>query len=92
MEITYAGVVSASEQVKSEAGHLKSELDSLMSRVRAVVETWDGETQRAFYDRQRDWDTRVNHLHETLVTISRKLMEATEGYRANDVAQARRFQ
>ncbi|MDJ0342332.1 WXG100 family type VII secretion target [Streptomyces sp. H10-C2] len=92
MEITYSGVVEASNQVKSTANTIKSELDDLNTKVKAVVDTWDGETQQAFYDRQRSWDLKVNDMHETLLTISAKLMDATEGYRSNDQAQARRFQ
>ncbi|MFG2598964.1 WXG100 family type VII secretion target [Streptomyces sp. NPDC048462] len=92
MEITYSGVVEASNQVKSTANTIKGQLDDLNTKVKAVVATWDGETQRAFYDRHRGWDVKVNHMHETLLTISTRLMEATEGYRANDLAQSRRFQ
>lgn len=92
MEITYSGVVEASNQVKSTADSIKGQLDDLNGKVKAVVATWDGETQRAFYDRHSGWDVKVTHMHETLLTISRRLMEATEGYRANDLAQSRRFQ
>ncbi|WP_405898340.1 WXG100 family type VII secretion target [Streptomyces sp. NBC_00727] len=91
MEITYAGVVEASNQVKTTANTIKGQLDDLNTRVKAVVATWDGETQRAFHDRHNGWDLKVNHMHETLLKISTKLMEATEGYAANDLAQSRRF-
>ncbi|MER5357765.1 WXG100 family type VII secretion target [Streptomyces sp. NPDC002785] len=91
MEITYSGVVEASNQVKSTANTIKTQLDELNTKVKAVVATWDGETQQAFHDRHSGWDIKVNHMHETLMTISTKLLEATEGYRANDLAQARRF-
>lgn len=30
-------------------------------------------------------------MHQTLLKISTKLMEATDGYQANDLAQSRRF-
>ncbi|MFJ1993297.1 MULTISPECIES: WXG100 family type VII secretion target [Streptomyces] len=92
MEITYSGVIHAAGEVKKTANNIKSELDTLITQVKAVVDTWDGETQRAFYDRQRDWDKQVNHMHETLMTISQKMMNATDGYKSNDLAQARRFQ
>uniref|UniRef100_A0AAU2VUP8 ESAT-6-like protein n=1 Tax=Streptomyces sp. NBC_00008 TaxID=2903610 RepID=A0AAU2VUP8_9ACTN len=92
MEITYSGVVEASNQVKSTANTIKTQLDDLNAKVKAVVATWDGETQRAFHDRHNGWDVKVSHMHETLLTISTRLMEATEGYRANDLAQSRRFQ
>ncbi|WP_052869292.1 WXG100 family type VII secretion target [Streptomyces niger] len=91
MEITYAEVVHASHKVKKTAESIKSELDDLNRRVKRVVESWDGETQRAFYDRQRDWDQRVNSMHETLLSISRKLESATEGYKGVDHGNARRF-
>lgn len=51
MEITYSGVVEASNQVKTTANTIKGQLDDLNKRVEAVVATWDGETQRAFHDR-----------------------------------------
>ncbi|PZT72389.1 MULTISPECIES: WXG100 family type VII secretion target [unclassified Streptomyces] len=91
MEITYSGVVEASNQVRTTAGTIKTQLDELNTKVKAVVATWDGETQRAFYDRHSGWDLKVNHMHETLTTIANKLLEATEGYAANDLAQSRRF-
>ncbi|NEC68518.1 WXG100 family type VII secretion target [Streptomyces sp. SID9727] len=91
MEITYAGVVEASNQVRSAADTIKTQLETLDGKVKAVVATWDGETQRAFYDRHSGWDLKVNHMHETLMTIANKLLEATEGYHANDLAQSRRF-
>ncbi|MFF7653402.1 WXG100 family type VII secretion target [Streptomyces sp. NPDC007983] len=92
MEITYSRVVEAANQVKHTANTMKSELDTLMGQVKRVVATWDGETQRAFYDRQRDWETQVGNLHEHLLSISSKMTKATEGYQSNDKAQARRFQ
>ena len=92
MEITYSGVIEAAGEVKRTANTIKSELDTLMGQVKRVVATWDGETQRAFYDRQRDWDKQVNNLHEHLLTISKKMMDATDGYKSNDQAQPRRFQ
>ncbi|MBT2385230.1 WXG100 family type VII secretion target [Streptomyces sp. ISL-11] len=92
MEITYAGVVEASNMVKSNANTLKNELDALNTRILEVVEAWDGETKEAFYQRHRGWDAEVKDMHETLQTIASKLLEATEAYKSNDLAQARRFQ
>ncbi|MCG7524226.1 WXG100 family type VII secretion target [Streptomyces sp. OfavH-34-F] len=91
MEITYSGVIDAAHQVRTTADAIKTQLDELNAKVRAVVATWDGETQRAFYDRHSGWDLKVTHMHGTLVTIANKLVEATEGYAANDLAQSRRF-
>ncbi|MGW1183103.1 WXG100 family type VII secretion target [Streptomyces drozdowiczii] len=91
MEITYSGVVEASNQVKTTANTIKEQLDSLNRRVEAVVATWDGETQRAFHDRHAGWQLKVDHMHQTLLKISTKLMDATDGYQANDLAQSRRF-
>ncbi|MGR3935604.1 WXG100 family type VII secretion target [Streptomyces sp. BRA346] len=91
MEITYEVVVEASTTVKSEADKLKTDLDTIMRQCKTVSESWTGEAQRAFNERQHEWNTRVNHLHSTLLTISKKLLEATEGYKANDHRQGQRF-
>ncbi|OPF71109.1 WXG100 family type VII secretion target [Streptomyces antioxidans] len=91
MEITYEGVVEASNMVKNEANTLKTDLDTIMRQIKGVSESWTGEAQRAFNERQHEWNQRVDHLHTTLLTISRKLLEATEGYRANDHRQGQRF-
>ncbi|QLH24465.1 WXG100 family type VII secretion target [Streptomyces sp. Rer75] len=91
MEITYEGVVNASTTVKSEADQLKTDLDTIMRKCKAVSESWSGEAQRAFNERQHEWNQRVNHLHTTLVEISKRLLEATEGYKANDHRQGQRF-
>lgn len=92
MEITYSAVVEAATQVKTAAGNMKSDLDTLMSQVKRVVATWDGDTQQAFNQRQSEWDKQVNSLHDHLMQISQKMMDATDGYQSNDKAQARRFQ
>ncbi|NIY68674.1 WXG100 family type VII secretion target [Streptomyces malaysiensis] len=91
MEITYEGVVEASNTVRTEANQLKTDLDTIMRQVKGVSESWTGEAQRAFNERQHEWNQRVDHLHTTLLTISRKLLEATEGYKANDHRQGQRF-
>ncbi|MFI0741890.1 WXG100 family type VII secretion target [Streptomyces sp. NPDC021100] len=91
MEIKYGTVVEASNSVKSAANNIKSELDSLDARVEAQVAKWDGETRQAFHSRHKGWKTNVDDMHQTLLKISSLLMEATDGYQANDKRQAARF-
>ncbi|GAA3042367.1 WXG100 family type VII secretion target [Streptomyces olivoverticillatus] len=91
MEITYSGVVEASHQVRTTANTIKDQLDALNRRVLDVVETWDGETKKAFNERHHHWQKNVDDMHQTLLVIAGKLAEATEGYKNNDLAQARRF-
>ncbi|GAA2925730.1 hypothetical protein GCM10020221_22100 [Streptomyces thioluteus] len=91
MEITYAGVTEAANQVKSSADAINSQLESLDSRVKDVVSHWDGETREAFHARHQGWDANVKDMHQTLLTIASKLNEAVSGYSANDRRQAGRF-
>ncbi|WFB07111.1 WXG100 family type VII secretion target [Streptomyces sp. LX-29] len=91
MKITYEVVTKAAGDVQKTADDLQRELDSLKRRVEAQVAHWEGQTKEAFHDRQRDWDTRVTNMHDTLGTIATKLNQAVTGYQDTDDAQRRRF-
>ncbi|MEV4872741.1 WXG100 family type VII secretion target [Streptomyces syringium] len=91
MEITYEGVINASESVKKSATTMAQRLGDLQAQVKNVVDDWDGEAKEAFYARQRGWDATAQDLTQTLQKIGDLLREATHSYQAVDKKNAGRF-
>ncbi|WP_171170982.1 WXG100 family type VII secretion target [Streptomyces sp. I05A-00742] len=91
IRVTYAGLESASTNVKGEATKIKNELDALDRRVNSVVSNWQGEASRLFHERHRNWGSNVQDMHETLLAIAAKLLDASHGYFDVDHKAANRF-
>jgi len=90
-EVKYETVITASQDIRQSATTIKGQLDSLHSRVKRVVATWDGEAQKAFHATQTGWNNDVENLHNKLIAIANALQNATDGYKSTDKAAAAQF-
>ncbi|PJE99216.1 WXG100 family type VII secretion target [Streptomyces carminius] len=92
IKITYATVHAAAEDIRGVATTLESQLNALEGKVKATVDTWDGEAKAAFYAKHRGWSDNVTGLRDTLIKISQGLEGAASGYKRTDNKAAQQFQ
>lgn len=91
IKITYHTVTTAAADIRTDAGELEKQLDTLNDRVLKVVATWDGEAREAFHVKHRGWDENVRGLRETLKSIADALDGAASGYQRTDRKAAQQF-
>ncbi|MDG4856947.1 WXG100 family type VII secretion target [Streptomyces sp. T-3] len=86
--VNYATITNASQDVRSTAGKIKSQLDDIESAVKAVAATWEGEAQEGYQRKQKEWDTTAADLHQTLLKIATALQNSADAYRSTEKANA----
>jgi WXG100 family type VII secretion target len=91
LKVTYASLDEAAGAIKHQAGQLESDLNDLLSRVRAVASYWEGDAQTAFHAVANEWSNRTHHMHEVLESIAGKVQIASGHYNASDKKAASYF-
>ncbi|HEV7896493.1 MAG TPA: WXG100 family type VII secretion target [Planosporangium sp.] len=74
-------------QLQAAAGHINSaisalhtQLTDLESSAKPLVDTWDGEAQAAYQQRQQQWTRAAQDLTQILQNIKKALDESTQEY------------
>ncbi len=78
--VTPAELISLSQQVKTTAGQVESELASLRSRVLPISATWSGQAQERFQLLYEEWNRSAQGLQQALAGISALLGQAGQTY------------
>ncbi|MFI0897641.1 WXG100 family type VII secretion target [Streptomyces sp. NPDC020983] len=91
LKVTYASLDEAAGVIRHQATQLHSDLDNLLTRVRAVAEYWEGDAQNAFHAVAREWAHRTHHMHGVLESIASKVQMAGGHYSAADRKAASYF-
>jgi len=86
--VNFQTVTQASQDVKSTAGRIKSQLDDLESMVKRVANTWEGSAQEGYQAKQRQWDQTAGHLHQVLMKISTALQNSADNYQSTEKSNA----
>ncbi|MFF5189648.1 WXG100 family type VII secretion target [Streptomyces sp. NPDC000345] len=89
--VNYDTVTQAASDVRKTAGDLVEGLETLMSRVRAVAETWEGEAKTAYTEIQRSSSEEMDLMCQKLARIAKLLDESVIGYSDTDHGNAARF-
>ncbi|MFJ3664719.1 WXG100 family type VII secretion target [Streptomyces sp. NPDC090119] len=89
--VNYDTVTQAASDVRSTAKNLSEQLETLMRRVKAVAETWEGEAKTAYADIQRDSNEQMEQMTQKLARIARLLDDSVTGYQDTDQGNAARF-
>lgn len=89
--VNYDTVTQAASDVRSTATNLAEQLDTLMRRVQAVAETWEGEAKTAYSQIQRDSAKQMGEMSEKLGRIAQLLDSSVIGYQDTDKGNASRF-
>lgn len=89
--INYDTVVQAASDVRTTATQLDTELGTLMARVKAVAENWDGEAKAAYTESQLRLTRNMSGMNDDLMRLSALLSESVIGYQDTDRGNAARF-
>ncbi|MEU5365215.1 WXG100 family type VII secretion target [Streptomyces sp. NPDC005925] len=89
--VNYDTVTQAAIDVRKTAGDLAEGLESLMRRVRAVAQEWDGEAKVAYGEIQRTSGEQMDMMCQKLHRIAKLLDESVVGYQDTDKGNAARF-
>ncbi|MDQ0789563.1 early secretory antigenic target protein ESAT-6 [Streptomyces sp. B3I7] len=89
--VNYDTVTQAAVDVRNTAKNLSEQLESLMRRVKAVAETWEGEAKTAYVEIQRDSGEQMDQMSQKLARIAQLLDESVIGYQDTDKGNAARF-
>lgn len=86
--VNFQTVSQASQDVRTTANSIKSQLDDLEAAVRRVANTWEGSAQEGYQNKQRQWDQTADHLHQVLMKISTALQSSADNYQSTEQANA----
>ena len=86
--VNFQTVTQASQDVRSTAGRIKSQLDDLEAMVKRVANTWEGAAQEGYQNKQRQWDQTADHLHQVLLKISTALQNSADNYQSTEKSNA----
>ncbi|MGW2702666.1 WXG100 family type VII secretion target [Streptomyces sp. NPDC001340] len=89
--VNYDTVTQAASDVRSTAKSLSEQLETLMRRVKAVAETWEGEAKTAYIQIQRDSGEQMDQMSQKLARIAKLLDDSVIGYQDTDKGNAARF-
>ncbi|MET7612784.1 WXG100 family type VII secretion target [Streptomyces seoulensis] len=89
--VNYDTVTQAASDVRNTAKNLSEQLETLMRRVKAVAETWEGEAKTAYTDIQRDSSEQMDQMTHKLARIAKLLDDSVVGYLSTDQATAARY-
>ncbi|WP_031521670.1 WXG100 family type VII secretion target [Streptomyces sp. NRRL F-5123] len=91
LKVTYASLDEAASAIRQQATQLQSDLDNLLTRVRAVAGYWEGDAQHAFHAVAHEWAHRTQHMHGVLESIASKVQIASGHYNTADRKAASYF-
>ncbi|MEU6557610.1 WXG100 family type VII secretion target [Streptomyces sp. NPDC046915] len=89
--VNYDTVTQAASDVRNTAKNLAEQLETLMRRVKAVAETWEGEAKTAYTEIQRDSSDQMDQMTQKLARIAQLLDDSVVGYQDTDKGNAARF-
>lgn len=89
--VNYDTVTQAAQDVRTTATQLSQQLETLMRKVKAVAETWEGEAKTAYGEIQRSSSTEMDMMCQKLARIARLLDDSVVGYHDTDKGAAARF-
>ncbi|MFI9390280.1 WXG100 family type VII secretion target [Streptomyces bauhiniae] len=89
--VNYDTVTQAASDVRNTAKNLSEQLETLMRRVKAVAETWEGEAKTAYAEIQRDSTEQMDQMTHKLARIAKLLDDSVAGYQDTDQGNAARF-
>ncbi|UGY93906.1 WXG100 family type VII secretion target [Streptomyces gobiensis] len=86
--VNFQTIQQAATDVRSTAGNIKTQLDDLESGVKKIAQSWEGEAQEGYRQKQLEWDKRAASLHATLQAIAKALDTAAQNYEATEKKNA----
>ncbi len=84
MEISYAALDQAADDVNKTGGELKALFDDLKSQLNPLISSWEGDGQAAYLAAQAEWDKGFDELNQLLAQIGGVLPQLREAYQSTE--------
>jgi WXG100 family type VII secretion target len=78
--VTFARLHGASQDCRTTAARIESQLSELKAGVQRVAKFWDGAARDNYRSRQAEWDRSAADLNQVLQQISAALEHAGQDY------------
>lgn len=89
--VNYDTVTTAASDVRGTSTYLNEQLQDLMTHVKNVAGSWQGEAKEAYIAIQGNLAQDMDGLNQDLATIARLLDDSVVGYQDTDKGNAARF-
>lgn len=84
-------VSALAQQIRTGAGGIRTQLETLDTAVGKLRASWTGEAQTAYDQAQREWTAKLTELQQLLEQIATKTETMSQEYSAGDKKSAGRF-
>jgi len=89
--VNFDSLQQASADIQKALTTMQSQLDQLKYDAKSLVDTWDGEAQQAYAERQARWEAASADLHAILQGIKRAVDDSLDDYTNTERAATQRF-
>ncbi|RZS37129.1 WXG100 family type VII secretion target [Herbihabitans rhizosphaerae] len=91
IKVSFAGLAQGAADIDGSSKRIETSLGDLRRQLQALRNSWDGEAQRAYDQKQNQWDTAAHDLKQVLADIAMALRIAGEDYQDGERQNAGRF-
>ncbi|MGH3515917.1 MAG: WXG100 family type VII secretion target [Haloechinothrix sp.] len=92
INVNYGALQVASDDIKSTTTQVNGILDQLKSDIAPLVNTWEGEAQTAYREKQAQWDQAAEDINKVLASIGTAVNDALGRYQEGEGSATRMFQ
>lgn len=82
--VNYAALQTASDDIKDTTNQVNGILDQLKSDLGPLVESWEGEAQASYRQKQDQWDQAADDLNRVLASIGTAVQDALTRYQEGE--------
>jgi 6 kDa early secretory antigenic target len=91
LKVTYSSLEEAANDIQTQAGLLRADLEDIQQEVKKVADVWKGEAHDAYTQVQHTWDAKANDIQNLLINIAAEIRMASGDYSATDKKAAGMF-
>jgi early secretory antigenic target protein ESAT-6 len=84
MKVDYATINRAADDCKDSGTELQQLFDQLKSDLAPLTNSWEGDAQIAYGQKQQEWDSSFEDLKQLLAQIAGVLPQMADGYQATE--------
>jgi WXG100 family type VII secretion target len=84
MKIDYGTINNAADDCKKAGGQLQSLFDDLTNKLKPLTDTWEGDAQNAWHQRQAEWNQKHDEMNQVLAQIASVLPQIAESYQGTE--------
>ncbi|MBM2617997.1 WXG100 family type VII secretion target [Actinoplanes sp. LDG1-06] len=90
--VNFEALRGASDHINKAISTLQQQLSDLERDAKRLVDSWDGEAQQAYYQRQETWRRSANDLTTILQNIKGAVDQSADDYVSTEKSATARFQ